>query len=497
MRKGKVMKRCLFVGAMLLSLGIVTDSAAQKRDSNRLMNGDFAVWKEGKPASWGVTVGAGRQDGKRSSIVARKNGGVSLSGDASTETWRSLSQMITVAPGASLRVRFEARQIGVKREGNQYDNCFVGVLCEDAAGKRLALTFGNVTSPELQVDEFSIRVPANTAQTSVVVFLSKTGQLDVRSIEVLESPATDSFDILLADMRRSYSFSQLKQVDWKKLATDYRARAVAAESPAEFIEAIRPMLATLEDTHVWIIDPAGKQIPTHRSKYSANSYYPIISAQLTNRSNIGDAVIIGRTKDRLGYVAVQHLAGKRTDFERAARQIEALFEDCSGIIVDLRKNSGGAEPNAQVMAGLFTDEPVLYAQSVRRNGSDASDFGPPSRRFLKPARQTAFNKPVACLIGPGCVSSGEGLAMMLKALPHVTLFGQATRGASGNPAAVSLPNGVEVFYSRWVSMLPDGTIIEGQGIQPDRPIRHTSGAKQDPTFQAAVRHLLKANESVR
>ena len=39
---------------------------------------------------------------------------------------------------------------------------------------------------------------------------------------------------------------------------------------------------------------------------------------------------------------------------------------------------------------------------------------------------------VVCIIGPGCVSSGEGFAKMLAALPHVTLVGEPTRGSSGS-----------------------------------------------------------------
>ena len=74
---------------------------------------------------------------------------------------------------------------------------------------------------------------------------------------------------------------------------------------------------------------------------------------------------------------------------------------------------------------------------------------------------------------------------MMKALPHVTLIGQPTRGASGNPASVDLPNGISVSYSRWVDMLPDGTPIEGKGVSPDITVEHESPG--DPTFDAAVK----------
>ena len=78
---------------------------------------------------------------------------------------------------------------------------------------------------------------------------------------------------------------------------------------------------------------------------------------------------------------------------------------------------------------------------------------------------------------------------MMKCFPHVTMIGQNTRGASGNPAPITLPNGVDVWYSRWMSLLPDGTPIEDVGIEPDIRVKHEG--KGDPTFERAIEHLKK------
>jgi C-terminal processing protease CtpA/Prc len=56
---------------------------------------------------------------------------------------------------------------------------------------------------------------------------------------------------------------------------------------------------------------------------------------------------------------------------------------------------------------------------------------------------------------------------MLAALPGVKLIGQNTRGASGNPQPIVLPNGVTVRYSIWVPLQLDGKPFEGVGIAPD------------------------------
>jgi carboxyl-terminal processing protease len=94
---------------------------------------------------------------------------------------------------------------------------------------------------------------------------------------------------------------------------------------------------------------------------------------------------------------------------------------------------------------------------------------------------------VVVLVGPGCVSSGEGFAQMMAAIPGVVLLGQHTAGQSGNPRPLELPNGVVVTFSRWVSLLPDGTPIEGKGVPPDVPVEHAGPG--DPTFEKGVEVL--------
>ncbi len=80
--------------------------------------------------------------------------------------------------------------------------------------------------------------------------------------------------------------------------------------------------------------------------------------------------------------------------------------------------------------------------------------------------------------------------MMGRALPNVTLVGLPTRGSSGAPAPVALPNGVRVWYSRWISLFPDGSGFERTGIAPDIRVEHTPGG--DPAFDKALALIEKA-----
>ena len=92
------------------------------------------------------------------------------------------------------------------------------------------------------------------------------------------------------------------------------------------------------------------------------------------------------------------------------------------------------------------------------------------------------------------MSSAEAFALMMRSLPHVTLVGATTRGASGNPQPFELKTlDATVVYSRWVAMESDGAVFEGQGIEPEVLVEFPPEqyADADPTFDEAVKVLRK------
>ncbi len=288
-------------------------------------------------------------------------------------------------------------------------------------------------------------------------------------------------------MKEHYSFSALKGIEWDELSSRYREAGEAAETVDEFAAVVRDMLAELEDLHVWIELPDGKRLYPHSSGYRANFNYPYVAGKLDTLQRFGRLGFTGRTQQGFGVVAVSGLPTGDDDlYHRLLDSTESMF-DAPGFIVDLRSNGGGSEDRAAQIAGRFADRRYLYARSKVRSGPASDDFRESPARHIEAAVQKPFVRPVICLVGPGCVSSGEGFALMMKAMDHVTLVGQPTRGASGNPRPVTLSNGVRVWFSRWVSMDGDGTPLEGRGVQPDILVPHAG--EGDPTFDKAVEIL--------
>ena len=99
-------------------------------------NGDFQKWTDGVPDGWKVEIGAmnGAEEPK-SEVKPIKGPALMLRGDASTMAWHSVNQQIPVRPRGSYCLDFESRTREIRREGRQHNNCYVGVMSLDSAGK--------------------------------------------------------------------------------------------------------------------------------------------------------------------------------------------------------------------------------------------------------------------------------------------------------------------------------------------------------------------------
>lgn len=449
-----------------------------------LTNGDFSAWSEGLPTGWQAEVGASNGQGPQSEITRLEPAGVSLAGNAQTAAWRTLTQEVALQAGKTYQLSFEARAVDVKREGRQFDNCYIGVSLQGGGPKPQFVT-AQVSSGDWSPGQVLVKAPGDLQSARVLIFLSKSGALEVRNMALRELTADSAFQILVDDMDRNYSFFEAKGVDWPALVAKHRKAAEAAGSPEAFAKVIGRMLGELEDLHVTVRVGDGAPQMTYRRKFTANHDVPSVVKTLRGVERFEPAGIVGRTKEGYGYVAVASLAGDEQAFEKLLAAVDKL-RDAPAILIDLRPCNGGDERRALALARLFNDEERVYARTLRRSGPKHGDLKEQPERKLPVAETEPYTKPVIGLIGPQCVSSGEGFAQMLAALPHCTLVGQPTAGASGNPAPIDLPNGVTVMYSRWVDLLPDGAPLEGHGVPPDVVIEHKKQRGRDATFEAAV-----------
>jgi C-terminal processing protease CtpA/Prc len=205
---------------------------------------------------------------------------------------------------------------------------------------------------------------------------------------------------------------------------------------------------------------------------------------------VGKLAITGTLDADVAYVAIGALPSPGPDADALVAACLGAATRGRGLVIDLRPCVGGNETTAQRIAAPLFDVRTVYSRRRFRSGPEPSAFGPWTDAVIEPPdRAAATAGAVVAILGPGCVSSGEGLAQMLETCPRVTTVGRPTRGASGNPAPVPLPGGIDVWTSRWQCQRANGEELEGKGVVPQVPVEATGPG--DPALDRAL-ELLRA-----
>ncbi|MDQ6611869.1 MAG: S41 family peptidase, partial [Gemmatimonadota bacterium] len=147
-------------------------------------------------------------------------------------------------------------------------------------------------------------------------------------------------------------------------------------------------------------------------------------------------------------------------------------------------------------ASRFATRPYVVSYVQVRTGKRHDDLGAPEARVIAPRGAWQFTKPVIVLSGRGGFSANESFVAAMGSLPQVTVIGDTTGGASGNPGTFSLGNGWSFTVPRWLEFGPDMKPIEWRGIAPGvqvewAPLLYDN--KRDPLIDTAVGMLGERN----
>jgi C-terminal peptidase prc len=198
-------------------------------------------------------------------------------------------------------------------------------------------------------------------------------------------------------------------------------------------------------------------------------------------------------------VEAQRLAGTRAGllaintFERQGleqlvrEQIDALLAEgpLEGLIVDVRDNQGGFVQAMLDTLGLFVD-----------GGSIGITRGRDARQKQEiPKGQTIAGLggvPIVVLIGDESVSAAEMFAAGMRVRERARIVGVPSAGNTENLLGHDLPDGSRLWLAEYAYVLPDGSLLEGQGVQPDRQVDAEwwrFDPADDPQIQAAIEEL--------
>ena len=147
--------------------------------------------------------------------------------------------------------------------------------------------------------------------------------------------------------------------------------------------------------------------------------------------------------------------------------IDALnkTQDCQGLIIDLRGNTGGLMPNAVIIADMFLTQGHIV--SVVDRDKQKSDINAQAKPY-------AINKPLVVLIDEGTASASEILSGALKDNQKAILVGQRTYGKGMIQRIYPMPNqtGMNLTIAKYLT--PKGIDINKKGITPDYEVLYTT-----------------------
>ena len=289
--------------------------------------------------------------------------------------------------------------------------------------------------------------------------------------DTYESTPRGVLEALWKTMDENYCFFQEKKdsfgVDWDDVHAAYASRVDDAMDNYQLFDLCAEMLNELRDGHVNLI-----------ASHDVSAYGAWADAYPANYSDTLERIYLGKTgeyrvsagiryrvlKNNVGYMRVESFANAIGNGNLG--EIMQALAPCSGLIVDIRSNSGGLLTSAEKLASAFYDEETIVGYIAHKTGRGRGDFSTPTPISLSPFVGLRWQKPFVVLTNRSVYSAANSFVAYVRYAPGVTIMGDRTGGGGGMPLTKELPNGWAVRMS--ASPLYDAKMnsIES-GIFPD------------------------------
>ncbi len=206
-------------------------------------------------------------------------------------------------------------------------------------------------------------------------------------------------------------------------------------------------------------------------------------------SNYGIARV-ERLDGNVGLVDVRAVTSAGVGGRAIAAAME-LVSQTHALILDLRKNRGGAPDGAIFWTSYFFPDGNTHLNSIYDGDTGQirqywSHAWLPGDRYL--------DRPVYVLISDATFSGGEELCYNLKAQGRAVLVGETTRGGAHPTRAFPITPSFEITVpiARTINPVTGGN-WEGTGVEPD--IAAPAAEAFDIAYREALQHVLTASTS--
>jgi hypothetical protein len=291
----------------------------------------------------------------------------------------------------------------------------------------------------------------------------------------LDEPSTpantyrNNFESLWSIIDRQYCFLDEKSINWDSVYTVYNARlAVDTVSELAFFDAMAEMLAVLKDGHVNLLSSFDrsrywKWFTDYPSNFSSSLIYS--DRYLGAGYRLAGALRYQRIAgDSVGYVYFGSFGDSFSDSNM--RYVLQYFEDCRGLIIDVRNNGGGSAALSERLASYFFERDTVNLYMKHKTGPGHSDFSKPVAMPLKAHATIGWKKPVVVLANRSSYSATNMFVSRMKDAPNGLVIGDLSGGGGGLPSSNELPNGWLVRFSSSPMYNAAMQSIE-YGVEPD------------------------------
>jgi S-formylglutathione hydrolase FrmB len=369
------------------------------------------------------------------------------------------------------------------------------------------------------------------------VILRRIAGLPSRCDTPLADTPLNNYSVFWQTFAEQFALFPAYRVDWNAVDRKQRARITASTTPEELFDILREMIRPFHNAHTNInaaaigrqylgyrpASPVGRALGATSTltipeilalfKKEAAEIGTIVNSNYSVgplRTFANDMLRFGVLRDSIGYLqilAFDEYSSAGT-FEANAAALDSALDAVVGdkslkaLILDVRVNTGGADPLALAIASRLTASRYLaYSKITRINSSGSLRFSAAQSAWVDPSRGSRFLGPVALLIGPDTLSGGETFAMaLMERRPTVMFVGENTQGVFSDVWGRRLPNGWTFGVPTELYLTKDGKSFDAKGVPPHvrAPALTPRDVERgrDPALEAAVKALKSQNAQV-
>lgn len=306
-----------------------------------------------------------------------------------------------------------------------------------------------------------------------------------------------NFNALWEIIDTKYCYLNEKNVDWNGVREVYQPKVDSVKTVYELFDVLAQMLDTLQDGHVNLYAPFDVSrcrgwYEDYPENFSSTILYS--SNYLGNDYRISTGMEYGLIEDgKVGYIRYASFSNPFSAY--GMKYIDAMFEHCKGIIIDVRNNGGGSlEYSAQLAASFFTERTVT-GYIAHKTGPGHSDFSAPEPLYTDPKNAPIdwSCRHVVVLCNRRSYSATNDFVNRVKMAKNVKVMGGVTGGGGGMPLSSELPCGWMVRFSA-VPMYDAEMNTTEFGVMPDVEVTMDSASMsegRDAIIDAAVQYLNK------